>query len=135
MWSHYGDRHKGICLGFDVPDNATRSVKYIDAPLLVRDTGGFSTSEVREIMDLLYYAKCNGWSYEEEIRAHARPDAEEGSNHFAEFGNDLQLKEVIAGPRFSGAKSVIEDTLVAYSELPRIIMTGLSQERFEIIPR
>jgi hypothetical protein len=27
MWSHYGDRHKGICLGFDVPDNEfTRKV-------------------------------------------------------------------------------------------------------------
>jgi hypothetical protein len=23
MWSHYADRHKGICLGFDVPEERT----------------------------------------------------------------------------------------------------------------
>ncbi len=26
MWSHYGDRHKGICRGFDVPDELKRDV-------------------------------------------------------------------------------------------------------------
>jgi hypothetical protein len=29
MWSHYGDRHKGICLGFDVPDEFTREIRYV----------------------------------------------------------------------------------------------------------
>jgi len=33
MWSHYADRHKGICLGFDVLDERTRRVRYIETPL------------------------------------------------------------------------------------------------------
>jgi DUF2971 family protein len=29
LWSHYGEKHKGICLGFDVSDEHVMSVNYI----------------------------------------------------------------------------------------------------------
>jgi hypothetical protein len=29
LWSHYADRHKGFCLGFDVPDNLMSPVTYL----------------------------------------------------------------------------------------------------------
>jgi hypothetical protein len=45
MWSHYGDRHKGICLGFDVPDAVTREVKYLSSPELVENVADASTEE------------------------------------------------------------------------------------------
>jgi len=28
-WSHYGDKHRGICLGFDVADDVTPPVEYV----------------------------------------------------------------------------------------------------------
>ena len=28
MWSHYGDKHKGICLGFDIDDAVVLGVQY-----------------------------------------------------------------------------------------------------------
>ena len=28
MWGHYGERHTGICLGFDVPDEMLADVIY-----------------------------------------------------------------------------------------------------------
>jgi hypothetical protein len=31
MWSHYGERHKGICLGFEVQDDILKSIDYTDA--------------------------------------------------------------------------------------------------------
>ena len=29
LWSHYADEHKGICLGFDVPESCLSEVKYV----------------------------------------------------------------------------------------------------------
>ena len=29
MWSHYGDQHRGICLGYSVPDDAVRDIHKI----------------------------------------------------------------------------------------------------------
>ena len=27
QWAHYADNHKGVCLGFDIPENKLRKVK------------------------------------------------------------------------------------------------------------
>jgi len=29
MWSHYADQHRGICLGFEVPDVYRKKIKYV----------------------------------------------------------------------------------------------------------
>ena len=31
QWTHYADRHKGLCLGFDVPDEYLAKINYIDS--------------------------------------------------------------------------------------------------------
>lgn len=28
LWSHYADRHRGVCLGFKIPDDRVAQVKY-----------------------------------------------------------------------------------------------------------
>ncbi len=30
LWAHYADRHKGLCLGFDIPDELLKQVEYTD---------------------------------------------------------------------------------------------------------
>src|SRR6516165_6791682 len=30
MWSHYADKHRGICLGFDVANDKTSCVEYLE---------------------------------------------------------------------------------------------------------
>jgi hypothetical protein len=32
QWSHYADKHRGICLGFDVPDSLLVPVQYTKEP-------------------------------------------------------------------------------------------------------
>lgn len=76
MWSHYGDKHRGICLGFDVPDELTRPVEYlsevqIETTLMVEKHSDFSAERGTKIIDRLLGAKYEGWSYEQEIRVHA----------------------------------------------------------------
>jgi hypothetical protein len=34
MWAHYADRHRGICLGFEIAEDRQGEVRYISRPLL-----------------------------------------------------------------------------------------------------
>lgn len=139
MWSHYGDRHKGICLGFDVADEITRPVEYEPQPyevgnLIVEDRKDFSPEEGTKIIDRLFGMKYAGWFYEQEVRVNGRRDEvdEETGQYFGEFNERIKLREVIAGARFPLSKKPIEDSLKAYSDV-EIFKASASTVRFEIV--
>lgn len=69
MWSHYADKHAGICLGFNIvpigiPKFSLLEVNYVDKIVAVNY---FNKKHVA----LLYwlYTKSKVWQYEEEVRA------------------------------------------------------------------
>jgi hypothetical protein len=67
MSSHYGDKHRGICLGFDVHDATCRVVEYVPdvrgfGNLIVESPSEFPQNEGTEIVDQLLGAKYEGWS-------------------------------------------------------------------------
>ena len=33
MWAHYGDKHRGVCLGFEISDHLPQQVKYVSERL------------------------------------------------------------------------------------------------------
>lgn len=106
MWAHYGDKHKGVCLGFDVVDTAPREVRYTPERLthLLGDSptlSDFSTNSLEELMTTKY----QDWSYEQEWRFIVRFESKEiikgvDGKHFLPFGSRaLVLREVIVGHR------------------------------------
>jgi hypothetical protein len=135
MWSHYGDRHKGICLGFDVPEGESKfvEIKYLNEIVVAPSLTGLPKEQKKPFFDLLYAGKYGGWSYEEEVRVFARRDKldEENGYYFADFDEDLKLTEVIAGPEFHMSKSVIEEALNGYPA--SVHKAGISAQRFEVI--
>jgi hypothetical protein len=116
MWSHYGDRHRGICLGFDVPDERVREVKYVGDIMVVGRLRRAVANENDELLERLLWAKYDGWSYEQEVRSIGQKVnmIEDGGEYFVPFGRYLCLKEVIAGARFSMKRSVIDEALGGY---------------------
>jgi hypothetical protein len=141
MWSHYGERHKGICLGFDIPDEITRPVEYVRevktvGNLIVEDPRDFSEEAGTKIVDLLLGAKYDGWSYEQEVRCHSQRSEkdEETGQYFVDFSERLVLKEVIAGARFPFSAKPIEDALEGYwgKEGVTIVKARASPTAFEI---
>jgi hypothetical protein len=136
MWSHYGERHKGMCLGFDVPDELPKRVTYCKEPLVVGNLTSASTVEqLNMVVDVNGYAKYDGWTYEKEVRIHGprvKMDEETGK-YFVKFGEQLRLKEVIAGARFPMSKRPIEEALRGYSEDVKIVKAARSAKKFEII--
>ena len=84
-WSHYGDKHHGLCLGFDLPDEKAVHVKYRRSRMTV------STESLDEatVMRLLS-TKSDEWQYEQETRIVVpleEPDPSNG-HFFVDFGTE-----------------------------------------------
>lgn len=97
MWSHYGDQHKGICIGYSVPkdmEQQVHKVRYggsreIKASLVAEMLKG--SAEARQQVDeAVLFRKAHAWNYEKEWRL----IGSRGSH-----GSELDLKEIVFGMR------------------------------------
>jgi hypothetical protein len=114
QWSHYAHGHRGLCFGFDVPDETVGPVNYskkriaakidqLAAPRLFNEATAIS----------LLFTKFSHWIYEDEVRAFVTledRDAESGL-YFADFSDELTLREVIVGAASTITRAQIRDGL------------------------
>ncbi|WP_447845952.1 DUF2971 domain-containing protein [Pseudomonas aeruginosa] len=101
MWSHYADKHKGICLGFDVSREIVEEVEYKSDRLLVELEKDIDPSHLdAELQQKLLRTKSSSWSYEKEYRSFIELDKSTTNEHlyFQKFNNSIRLTEVILGP-------------------------------------
>lgn len=100
LWGHYGDKHRGVCLGFNVVRDLAEEVLY-ENKRVVRDWEEAEQPDLldAEVRKALFRTKFASWSYEEEWRV-VLPlsDAQTVAGlYFWPFGPKLQLAEVILG--------------------------------------
>ena len=117
LWSHYADKHQGICLGFDVV--GAKDITYRKSKLpyrldFTKPRAGLSAEDFEKIL----YTKFQGWQYEEEWRVGTNLTSPEPSLenpdktlYFLDFTTQFQLREVIAGARSSLTESQISTAL------------------------
>lgn len=89
MWSHYADRHRGICLGFDVDKSMLIDVRYTPSRL---DVTGLDDEG---LFGAVVATKFSHWKYEREVRVFC--DRGGDGLHFEGFNNHLVLREIIIG--------------------------------------
>lgn len=138
MWAHYGDRYRGICLGFDVhaPDGSLVPMNYvserIEPPSSYR---GRNDSEWMKFFERLTAIKFEDWRYEGEHRLHIRLDESdaETENYFFDFGETLILREVIAGARCEIKRDEVKNALGALAPKVTAFKSRAGFERFEIV--
>jgi hypothetical protein len=101
MWSHYGDQHRGICLGYSVPDDAAADIhkmKYGGSRLVqasdVSAMLGGDPAAHRRVDEAVLLKKARPWAYEREWRL-LGPRGEHDS--------PLELEEVVFGMRCSSS--------------------------------
>jgi hypothetical protein len=106
MWSHYGDRHRGVCLGFDVRDSTVKHIDYRPERLPFDHWKSLSPSNPpEEVRQRLLTTKFARWQYENERRvivplACLKPEVKDGKECFFRcFDDDLKLVEIFAGAR------------------------------------
>jgi hypothetical protein len=99
LWSHYGNRHRGICLGFDIEEHLLETVRY-ESERLLRSLGDGDPDQLSpEDQTLLRCTKYEHWYYEEELRhfVSLKETIREGTLNFYPFGDKFRLMEVILG--------------------------------------
>jgi len=138
LWSHYADKHRGMCLGFDVPDKKTLPMSYdgrrVELDIereLSRRAGPF------ELVRKLMTTKYRDWKYEREARilvSLKKADPETGF-FFCKFGPQLALREVIVGARSALSKSEVQAALSSKDAHATIVKARLAFKTFRIVPR
>lgn len=114
QWSHYGGKHTGLCLGFDIPGNLLTKVHYTSERLQARveiiEGGGRNGS--KEMLKVLS-TKYEHWLYESETRLFTALDVQdpETGHYFANFSDKMVLKEVIVGPLCKIKRDELQDAL------------------------
>ncbi len=126
IWAHYGDRHRGLCLGFDIPDDKCRRVEYTSKRLALP-----ARPELVDARALLF-TKYMNWAYEREIRVCASLNTEENGLYFSYFGDGLRLVKVIAGATCSLSESEITGALEPLTGVP-VIKARAGFRAFEIV--
>jgi Protein of unknown function (DUF2971) len=107
IWAHYADKHKGLCLGFEVSDinndvveSEASLVTYVGNKLsFPTDFSTMPDEERYQFVRNVLFTKFEPWAYEEEVRLWASLENEEEGLYFMNFQQSLQLVEVIVGAR------------------------------------
>jgi len=96
MWSHYADKHNGICCGFDFPISYPN--KFIMTPVKYIDRIMNLSGETELYKIILYWltTKSKVWKYEDEFRAIMNAKSTQQNYEYINFDDDY-LKEIIFG--------------------------------------
>jgi hypothetical protein len=127
IWAHYSDKHKGLCLGFEIPDEVCHRVEYVARRLQLPPKPASADANA------LLFTKYENWKYEKEIRVWAALNESDGGLYFANFGEELRLVKVVAGARCSLSESEIIAALGALAKDVVLIRARAGFRKFEIV--
>ncbi len=134
MWSHYGDRHRGLCLGFDLLDDWTFPISY--KGLRLKED---REKAVRENTDILGHqlitTKYNHWKYEQEVRMiiQLKDAVKDREYYFLPFCNALKLSEVIIGARNDATPEKVSSNISTEDLKVKITKSRMAFRLFKIV--
>jgi len=137
LWSHYADKHRGICLAFEVPDHLLHEITYaparleIDFELEAKNPGGVSHQTVQKLLT----TKFADWQYENEVRMFVRPEEviHDSDLQFYPFGNNLSLRAVYLGPRCMVSQKEVRDAFRSEEQRVKVHATRLAFKSYHVI--
>lgn len=96
IWSHYADRHRGICIGLDVKEDEVYEIIYLNDKINLFEVDRSALNY------FLMTRKFSDWKYEEEFRVFLDMQKDrrlKRQNHllFCMMDSTLALREVILG--------------------------------------
>lgn len=130
LWAHYGDKHKGICMEFDIPDKFLLKVEYKQELAIVEG----NDRDWRNKFAQATKTKYEHWSYEEEYRICFKLGSTEvlcrDGLFFIPFSSKLALQRVFLGLRCELSET--ERQKLEQRQIP-IIHTCLSKSSYSVI--
>ena len=135
MWGHYGDKHKGMCLGFDIDDIHIKEVEYFPGRVspeidMNKKFGGLTT----EIVEKLMCIKFEGWKYENEVRVIVPLEERDSSGlYFTDFKGNMELKEIFLGPRSKLKVDQVAKYLCSYESEVSVYKSRAAFTKYEVV--
>jgi hypothetical protein len=131
LWSHYADKHRGICLGFDIRDDRAHEIQY-QGERLQDIEKEFLEGESEILGHRLLTTKFEHWRYEDEVRMLLKLEEAEHEDgyYFLPFGDALSLKEIILGVRCKLSSDELAKMVAKDAEISR---AGLAPDSYKII--
>lgn len=112
LWGHYADKHRGLCLGFDIPDHHLIDVNYIDERI-----DGLPQQINESTMKHWISTKYIDWAYEDEARAflNLNDKCTETGLYFSDYNEEMKLRQVIIGCKSIVTRRQIKGCLNGYT--------------------
>lgn len=136
QWSHYAARHKGLCLGFDIPDEHLGEVNYSRKRLIAetetfRDPRQFDVETARRFL----FTKYSHWRYESEVRSFVTLEDKdpERNLYFVPFSEKLRLAEVIVGAESDITRATLDAALGDLAKQVTRIKARLAFKTFRVV--
>ena len=128
MWSHYADKHRGICLGFDVAEDFLNPVTYVEQRL------EWPAKLDEAFVQRICKTKFSQWSYEQESRAFVALDREEErcGHYFMPFSEELALRLVIVGAESQVTRADV-DTAIDGLERVEKVKARVAFQHFRVV--
>ncbi len=135
LWSHYADKHRGLCLGFDIPDQWAKKVTYVKQRLKAAIEHDNPSDDTNSPGYKLVTTKYSHWKYEDEVRLifpleHVQC---EGSNYFVPYSDILSLQEVVVGLRSKITDENLKGSLSPEDQEVSIIRTRLATRSYKVL--
>ncbi len=133
LWSHYGDRHRGIGLGFCVEE--LRKVEYRWERLPDQEW-----NPVEDVQPILW-TKFRHWEYEAEHRRfmllnECRSETRCGKRYyFWPFGHDLQLQTVVIGANCNVPFNRLSQALGNLTASVKVVRARVAFQSFKVVCR
>jgi len=136
VWGHYAEKHTGICLGFDVPDELLAPVIYAERPAKIRIDPKTNMPILSEqLLNRLLRTKFSDWKYEEEIRLFVELDhkTRESGSYFYSFSETLVLREIILGPRCEIPIAKVRDLVTSFEQPVNVVKSRIAARSFRVV--
>jgi hypothetical protein len=139
LWSHYGDTHRGIALGFDVSEHFLLPVRYQVQRI------HFPAGQAPGHVDQFLGTKYANWAYERERRIIVElsnaeremvklPTGASRELFFEKFGAEVRLREVIVGPLCSEDVVALRATVNSLHNDVTTFKARLADKFFSVVP-
>ena len=136
MWGHYGEKHTGIALGFEVADHLPSEVIYAKKPIKIPiDRATNYPIFDADLMRRLLRTKFYDWKYENEMRIFVGLDHKtcESGMYFYDFSKDFELREVVLGPRCELPIQAVRNLVADFSSDVMVTKSRIAFSSFRVI--
>lgn len=135
LWSHYGDRHRGVVLEFKIDDDIVSEAQY--SPYRLRldiekklASGGFTEDDAYQVA----ITKSKHWKYEDEVRVFVNlADCRyRGGLYFEPLGTQINIVGMVLGPLCQLSLREIEQALLTGHQL-HLSRSRLAFKTFNVV--